>query len=166
MIETTFPLWRRGEPVSLHKLLESVPWNTWTWVFLEFSGSALPPSGRSLREFERRAATDGAGYRMTWHELQQFAANVQDASWILLVATDENRLDELEAAVPPPRYEILEQDLQVDGCHLVMRLADSSMWWVAAPTNLREAHAVVDAIQHEFGETPGVDADDQLPGPD
>jgi hypothetical protein len=75
-----------GEWVEFKEILARVLDNNWKWICLEFDGVGLAPKGMSMGDFESEAVGSPRGYRFSWRDLKDFAAQVEQVHNCLFVA--------------------------------------------------------------------------------
>jgi hypothetical protein len=80
-----------GRWLELKDLLARVPDNNWDWICLEFNGIGRAPESMTMEEFEERAVRSSSGYRFSWHDLKNFAEQVEQVHNCLFVAAAEER---------------------------------------------------------------------------
>ncbi|MGW0477953.1 hypothetical protein [Nonomuraea sp. NPDC003214] len=109
-----------GETVALMEILRAIPDNTWTWTILELWAVGTPPNGMTMPSFENFISSAETGYPMTWPELLDLAAGLDQVMDCLIVATERPH------AVP---RRLADQD---DASELLVRIdaLDSTEWHI------------------------------------
>ncbi|MEV4222966.1 hypothetical protein [Nonomuraea sp. NPDC049725] len=125
-----------GETVALMEILRALPDNAWTWTILELWAVGIPPEGMTMPSFEDLISSSESGYSMTWPELLDLAARLDQVMDCLIVATERPH--------PAPRR-LADQD---DAPELLVRIdaLDSTEWHITTNARLRTlAHPCVHA---------------------
>lgn len=73
--------------VELTEILDALPSNTWTWTILDLWAVGTPPNGMTMPSFENFISSAETGYPMTWSELLDLAAGLDQVMDCLIVAT-------------------------------------------------------------------------------
>ncbi|MDO9214298.1 MAG: hypothetical protein Q8Q54_07485 [Methylococcales bacterium] len=107
-----------GSRVQLINFLEQLPENNWVWSFLDFQGIGIAPDNLSMDEFEGLIRSDTTGFKMSWHQLLQFAESIEQTINCLLIAVKE--INDLHG-----------NELDIDNfssCEIVIQAFDSTEW--------------------------------------
>ena len=141
MIEFSFPMWTSGAKIELAQVLGSMPSNSWVWNVVEFDGVGHMPDELSVDEFERAARMLPFGHRMTWSELNAFAAGVSDTWWLLALASLPDEI-------------LVPEDIRTDDFRrnvFVLRGFDSSTWEIEVPLKTDDGVNALERVRAEFG---------------
>ncbi|WMD08902.1 hypothetical protein [Streptomyces sp. FXY-T5] len=120
----------QGGVIGLDGLLSLVGDNNWVWSVLDFDGVGNGPSGLTCAEFRDTVGSLPQGYVMSWPQLREFAAGVQQCFDLLLVAASDRRL------LKPDRLAVDD----FSDC-LIALTADDSTWWTVEVISESEVSA-------------------------
>ncbi|WP_284581951.1 hypothetical protein [Streptomyces sp. 2P-4] len=130
-----------GGMIGFDSVLAWVPDNGWVWSVLEFDGILQAMAGLGYREFLQRVASSPQGCVMSWDQLQDFAASVQQCFDLLLVAVKDRCL------LDPGKFAAGD----FAECLLVLTASDSTWWTVRIDPAVEEVSALAVRLQSEYG---------------
>lgn len=105
-----------GETVELIHVLRSLPENAWTWSILDLWGTGIAPGGMAMRSFEDLISSSADGYVLSWHELVETVARLDQVHDCLILA------GESQHALSEPLIAIEGQDSTRWEIHVAERL--------------------------------------------
>ncbi|MEU8184248.1 hypothetical protein AB0B86_26165 [Micromonospora sp. NPDC049047] len=114
----TIPMHQKTKLIQLADILMLIGDNDLEWSLVDFHGVGQAPRGMTMPDFEDLVRSSFLGYRMKWHDLDEFAHSLDQTMECLIIAATS-----LE--------EITEQQLRVDdfsGCSFVVEALDSTEW--------------------------------------
>jgi hypothetical protein len=127
--------------VGLGSLLSLVGDNDWVWSVLDFDGIGTGPSGLGYAEFRGRVHSLPQGYVMSWPQVREFAAGLQECFDLLLVAASDRR------SLDPER---LAAD-DFSKCLIVLTASDSTWWSVEVITETELTTDFMESIRARYG---------------
>ncbi|MFD5947304.1 hypothetical protein ACFWAZ_34010 [Streptomyces collinus] len=127
--------------VGLDSLLSLVPDNDWVWSVLDFDGIGTGPSGLGYAEFRDRVHSLPQGYVMSWPQVREFAAGVQQCFDLLLVAASNRR------SLEPERLAVDDYS----ECLIVFTASDSTWWSVEVTTETEGTADLLGSLRARFG---------------
>lgn len=133
---------REGGVVGLDHLVSLVPANDWVWSVLDFDGIGHGPSSLGYADFREAVSSSQQGYVMSWRQVQEFAAGVQQCFDLLLVAARDRSL------LDPERFAASD----FSGCPVVLAASDSTWWVVEIDANVEEVSGLPARLRARYGD--------------
>lgn len=130
----------QGAVIGLDSLLSLVGENQWVWSVLEFDGIGTALPGLGYAEIRDRAHSCPQGYVMSWPQVREFAARVQQCFDLLLVAaTDRRALDAQRLAAG-----------DFSECLMVLAAGDSTWWSVEVLTETEVTTGIMERVRARY----------------
>ncbi|WP_179272318.1 hypothetical protein [Streptomyces sp. XY006] len=131
----------QGAAIGLDSLLCLVGENQWVWSVLDFDGIGTALPGQGYAEIRDRVHSSPQGYVMSWTQVRDFAASVQQCFDLLLVAaTDRRSLDPQRLAAG-----------DFSGCLMVLTASDSTWWSVEVLTETEVTTGIMERVRARYG---------------